>query len=260
MRKAHLPPPFLKSIRLLPERAGEGYPFDVPVLRARPFEIELTRAITFLVGENGTGKSTLMEAVAGQCGFNLGGGSRDNRYETHTPASALANALRLSWLPKVTNGFFLRAESFFNFATYLESTEPAAREPWKAYGGRPLHEVSHGESLLALFRHRLGSRQRALYLLDEPEAALSPNRQLVFLELLRRLELSEMAQLMIATHSPILLAYPGATLLSLDGGQVHEVSYEKTEHYRVTRSFLLEPDTHLAEIFERAEQAEDDAS
>jgi predicted ATPase len=185
-RTANLPPPFLKEVRLREERIEEGWPFDLPILQERPFEIAFTRPITFLVGENGTGKSTLIEAIARHCGFNLGGGSRHNTYDHHTPEPALAAALRLSWLPKVTNGFFLRSESFFNFASYLETTEPEVDEPWKNYGGRPLHEVSHGQSMVALFANRLRTRDRAFYLLDEPEAALSPTRQLVFLELLRR--------------------------------------------------------------------------
>lgn len=252
MRKASLPPPFLKSIRLLPERRGEGYPFDLPILRDDSFAIELTRTITFFVGENGSGKSTLIEAIAQQCGFNLGGGG-GYAYDGQTPAQPLADALRLSWLPKVTNGFFLRAESFFNFGTFIDylarEVDPGALGP---YGGKSLHARSHGEAFLALFQGRLGGRHRALYILDEPEAALSPNRQLAFLELLRRWELSQMAQFIIATHSPILLAYPGATLLSLDGGRIHEVRYGETEHYRVTRDFLLDPDSHLADIFERA--------
>jgi predicted ATPase len=255
--KSGLPPPFLKEVRLREERLGEGYPFDLPILRERPWEIRFTRPITFFVGENGTGKSTLIEAIAQHCGFNLGGGG-GYAYESHTPSQPLADALRLAWLPKVTNGYFLRAESFFNVASFLEEVAHYASDPWGIYGGKPLHQLSHGQALLALFKGRLGSRRRSFYILDEPEAALSPTRQLAFLALLRRWELSGMAQFIVATHSPVLLAYPGATLISLDGGRLHEVRFKDTEHYRVTRDFLVDPDTHLAEIFERADHPLDD--
>jgi predicted ATPase len=255
-RRGSLPPPFLKELRLREEKIGEGYPFDLPILRERPFEVRFTTPITFLVGENGSGKSTLIEAIAQHCGFNLGGGG-GYAYNSRAKAQPLADALRLSWLPKVTNGFFLRAESFFNFGIYLEDLEKEGiPDVWGAWGGKPLQERSHGEALLAAFRNRLWTRRPCFYILDEPEAALSPTRQLMFLELLRRWELSGMAQFVIATHAPILLAYPGATLLSLDGGRIHEVRFRETEHYRVTRDFLLDPDTQLAEIFERAEASE----
>ena len=255
MRKSDLKAPFLKKLILLSEKSvHQGYPFDLAIFRDRRFELTFDRPITLFVGENGTGKSTVLEAIARHCGFNLGGGSRDHHYENAPPAMELADALRLSWLPKVTNGFFLRAESFFNFASYID----AMAHEWPAdiarsYGSRPLHGQSHGESLLALFSNRFGSDRRSVYLLDEPEAALSPKRQLEFLAMLDEWHRSGKAQFIIATHSPIILSYPNATLLSFDGGAIHETRFEDTEHYRVTRSFLLDPAAHLAALFAAAE-------
>jgi len=241
--------PFLKKVSLLPERAGgEGFPFDLPILGGGRFELSFDLPVTFFVGENGTGKSTVLEAIAAQCGFDPGGGSQQHRYGGATPVNELARALRLSWLPKVTSGFYLRAESFFNFASYIDE----AGNP-QFWGDRSLHGQSHGESFLTLFRHRFTGERRSLYLLDEPEAALSPRRQIEFLGLLRQWERTGNAQFIIATHSPIILSYPNAHLFSFDGGTVHATRFEDTEHYRVTRSFLLDPAAHLAALFAAAE-------
>jgi len=168
MRKSNLKAPFLKRLTLLSERTeADSYPFNLPVLDAGRLDLAFDRAITFSIGANGTAKSTLLEAIAQQCGFNLGGGSRDHRFGGTPRDMPLAEALRLSWLPKVTEGFFLRAESFFNFASYIDEVSTLKR-----YGERRFHEQSHGQSFFALFRHRLGDDWRAIYLLDEPEAAL----------------------------------------------------------------------------------------
>lgn len=167
----------------------------------------------------------------------------------------LAAALRLSWLPKVTTGFFLRAESFFDFASYIDELGPEGQKP---YGGKSLHAQSHGQSFFALFENRLNHRRRpAIYLFDEPEAALSPQRQIEFLGLLRAWETSRMAQLIIATHSPIIMSYPGAALLSFDGGRIHPVDYRETDHYRVTRRFLMDPDSVLTQMFADDPQRDD---
>jgi predicted ATPase len=228
---------------LLPDKVDPGrYPFTIPALRDG-LDLELRSNVTFLVGENGSGKSTLLEAVATCCGFSPEGGGRDHSFATRAESVDLAAALRLSWLPKVTDGFFMRAESFFNFATYLDQVSTLER-----YGGRSFHEQSHGESFLALFTNRF---DRGIYILDEPEAALSPKRQLSFLKIVHDLEAAGRAQFLIASHSPILLAYPGATLLGLDGGPIREVRYDETEHYNLTKEFLASPERFLKHLFAR---------
>jgi predicted ATPase len=156
----------------------------------------------------------------------------------------LAAALRLSWLPKTSDGFFLRAESFFNFATYIDSESVPA-----FYGGTALHEQSHGQAFFAWFKYRFGVKRPSIYLLDEPEAALSPSRQMEFLRLLRSWELSGMAQFIIATHSPIIMSYPRATLLSFDSGSIREIAYTATDHYQITRNFLQDPERCLKALF-----------
>ena len=239
--KSGLKAPFLKRLALVwPKDGTDRFPFDLQVLEGGNLTIEFRRPIAILVGENGTGKSTLLEAMAGQIGFASRGGSRDHRFDK-TDQPSLANALRLSWLPKVPNGFFFRAESFFSFARYVDELAkewPAMRAD---YGGRPLHDQSHGESFLALFENRLGSNRRAVYLMDEPEAALSPARQIRFLRHLARAETSGNVQIIMATHSPILMGYPGAQLLSLDGGRLHETAPSETSNYRELQRFFADP-------------------
>jgi predicted ATPase len=253
---ANLESPFLKRIALLPEKTRDGYPFSLPIFKKRPFELAFDRPITFFVGDNGTGKSTLLEAIAKHCGFNLGGGSRDNAYATDAADMPLAEALRFSWLPKVTNGFFLRAESYFNFASYIEGLRaeghPAIFQTW---GDTGLHDQSHGPSLITLFRRRLGSERRAVYLLDEPEAALSPKRQLEFLALLHDWAESGNVQAIVVTHSPILMGFPDATLLSFDGGRIREVAYRDIDHYRLTLDFLADPEDGFARAVADAKEA-----
>ncbi|MFN0301315.1 MAG: AAA family ATPase [Burkholderiales bacterium] len=207
--------------------------------------------ITFFVGENGTGKSTLLEALAECCGFNPEGGNRDHHRATFADRSDLAQALRLSWAPKVTEGFFMRAESFYNFATYIEEVSDL-----RAYGGKSLHAQSHGESFLSLFENRF---EQGIYLLDEPEAALSPQRQLSFLRIIHDLETSGHAQFIIATHSPIILSYPGAVICSLDGDAIREITYHETDHYRLMRDFLNAPERYFKHLFDDRGDEEIDA-
>ncbi|WP_458125905.1 AAA family ATPase [Paenibacillus sp. Z3-2] len=233
---------YLRSVELLLSKIEnrDQYPFDIPSIRSLE-RLEFTNNITFFVGENGSGKSTLLEGIAHQCGFNTAGGGRNNTYETHASESSLGNYLRLAWLPKITNGFFMRSESFYQFASHVD--EMPASLPY--YGGRSLHEQSHGESFLNLFVNRFSSK--GIYLLDEPEAALSPARQLSLLRILH--DLSGTSQFIIATHSPILLGYPGAEILSFDDNHIQEVVYEDTDHYQITRSFLENRDRMLNELF-----------
>jgi predicted ATPase len=239
--------PFLKNIRTIPDLVDpKKYPFTIPVL-SHGINLEFSKNVTFLVGENGSGKSTILEAIAEGCGFNHSGGNRNHSYSSRDTASNLIDALRFSWMPKVTNGFFMRAESFFNFATYID--EIAADDPsiLEAYGGKSLHQQSHGESFLSLFVNHFS---RGIYILDEPEAALSPNRQLSFLALIHELETSGKAQFIIATHSPMLLSYPDAEIFSLDGDQMATIGYKETEHYRITKDFLDNPERFFHHLFD----------
>ncbi|HYL99092.1 MAG TPA: AAA family ATPase [Blastocatellia bacterium] len=239
--------PFLRSITTIKERVVPGrYPFNIPCL-AHGLNLNFTKNVTFLVGENGSGKSTILEAIAEKCGFSLTGGNRDHQYLLDRELTELATATRMSWNQKTVEGFFMRAETFFNFATYLEDIGSTFR----SYGGRSLHEQSHGESFLSLFANRFES---GLYILDEPEAALSPARQLSFLTILHDLETSGHAQFIIATHSAIILSYPDATILSLDGDRLSEIEYKETSHYKLTRDFLECPERFFRHLFAEPEQ------
>jgi predicted ATPase len=237
-----LAPPFLRRIELIPERWLEGqFPFTLPFLASGRFHLELTTAITVFVGENGTGKSTLLEAIAGNVGFNPEGGSRDHRFGDDAGSHALHEALRFSWLPKVGRGFFFRAETLFNFASYMTQV-----------GGDDdsLHALSHGEAFLAVLERRATSlRVPSLLLLDEPEAALSPVRQLALIRILENLRNQHRTQIIIATHSPILMSIPGATLLAFEH-RVRPTRLEETSHYRLYRAFLDAPAAFVARALE----------
>ncbi|MER2261815.1 MAG: AAA family ATPase [Psychrobacillus sp.] len=235
---------FLKKVMMRTDEniLRDEYPFTIPTIQNFR-ELELINNVTFFVGENGTGKSTLLEAIADQCEFNTAGGGRNNYYEVDAAESALGRYLKLSWMPKVTNGFFLRAETFYQFASHVTESESIG-----SYGGKSLHEQSHGESFLSLFLHRFNGR--AIYLLDEPEAALSPQRQLAFLRIMHDLIQEEDCQFIIATHSPIILGFPEATILSFDDGHIKEVEYEQTAHYQTTKYFLDHREKFLKELLE----------
>jgi predicted ATPase len=238
--------PFLHQVASVSERVdGTKYPFNIRAF-SRGIDLPFRSTVTFFVGENGSGKSTLLEAVAECCGFNPEGGSRDHHRAVMVDPSPLAQALRLSWRPKVTDGFFMRAESFYNFATYIQGVSDL-----RAYGGRSLHQQSHGESFLALFANRF---HQGIYILDEPEAALSPQRQLTFLKVIHDLATAGHAQFLIATHSPILLAYPGAVLFSLDGDAIQETDYRETQHFLITRDFLSSPERFFRHLFGEVEE------
>jgi len=241
--------PYLRRITSIAERVDPGrYPFNIAAF-SRGIDLTITSNVTFFVGENGSGKSTLLEAIAEDSGFNPQGGGRDHQVAGHRDRSDLASALQLSWSLKVTDGFFMRAESFYNFATYIEESG----SKFERYGGRRLHDQSHGESFLALFSNRF---DRGIYILDEPEAALSPQRQLSLLSIIHQLETTGRAQFLVSTHSPIILAYPGAILLSLDGKEIRQVQYTDTDHYRVTKQFLASPERYFRHLF--SERSEDD--
>ena len=213
------------------------YPFSIPAVQGLG-GLELS-TVTYFIGENGSGKSSILEAIAVVCGFNAEGGTLNFSFATRRSESVLHRHIRLArGLSRPRTGFFLRAESFFNLATEIEHLDavPAPGPPIIAsYGGKSLHEQSHGESFLALLKHRFGPS--GLYILDEPEAALSPSRQLALL--VRMHELVEQgSQFLIATHAPLVLAYPGATIYQLDDQGIRPVEYDQTEHVQLTRDFL----------------------
>ncbi len=239
---------FLSRISV-PPVDEQSYLSHIPSLRAG-LELELKSNVTFLVGENGSGKSTLLEGIAEQCGFSLRGGNRNHNrntgYRFEGYESPLARYVRLTWTPyRVYDGFFMRAESFFNFASYIDELAEDDHRILSAYGGRSLHEQSHGESFLALFNNQFES---GIYLLDEPEAALSPARILAFISVIHELETSRRAQFIIATHSPMLICYPGAVIYQFDERGVRETTYENTEHYSLTKSFLDNPSLYLRHL------------
>jgi predicted ATPase len=229
----------------------DRYPFSLAAVRSLDY-LELHPKVTFFVGENGSGKSTLLEAIALSMGFNPEGGTKNFRFGTRTSHSSLYEYLRVSkGVKRPRDGFFLRAESFFNVATEIEKldAEPASGPPIvDSYGGRSLHEQSHGESFLALLMNRFGGN--GLYMLDEPEAALSPQRQLAALSRMHDLVL-DASQFIIATHSPILMAYPDAWIYQFSNDGVSRIAYEDTEHYQITRSFVSNPERMLRKLFER---------
>ncbi len=223
----------------------DRYPFSLSAVRSLE-TLELHPKMTFFVGENGSGKSTLLEAIAVSMGFNPEGGTKNFNFGTRASHSVLDEYLRVAkGVRRPKDGFFLRAESFFNVATEIENldAEPSLGPPiLPSYGGHSLHEQSHGESFLALLMNRFGGK--GLYLLDEPEAALSPQRQLAALARLHDLVLDE-SQFIIATHSPILMAYPDAWIYQFATDGITRVSYEETEHFQVMRSFLANPERML---------------
>jgi predicted ATPase len=225
-------PRYIREVVLLRKEVPsfDRYPFNLPAIRHLDC-LALHSGVTFLVGENGSGKSTLLEAIAVRWGFNAEGGTRNFNFSTRASHSELADVIRLvSGVKQPVDGFFLRAESLYNVATEIENLGVQSY-----YGGVSLHEQSHGESFFALFMNRFGGR--GLYLLDEPEAALSPMRQMTFLTRMHWL-IKAKCQFIIATHSPIIMAYPDAKIIQLSADGLAEVAYEDTEHYFITKQFL----------------------
>jgi predicted ATPase len=238
--------PFLTKAQTIETKFPNRYPFTVKSI-ASGFDINFKSNVTFLVGENGSGKSTILEAIADLIGFNLSGGTKNSNYKFHNTESDLSAFMRLAWKSKVSQGFFMRAETFFNFATYMDqlAEENKNIDVYGGYGGKSLHHQSHGESFLALFQNL---PSKGIYILDEPEAALSPQRQLTFLAIIHQLEQSGNAQFIIATHSPILLSYPKAIVLNLDDN-LEEIDYKETEHFKLTKGFLNNPDSYFRHLF-----------
>jgi predicted ATPase len=240
-RPINLPAPYLRRLWLDPSRIADraAYPFCLPFL-GDDFELGFDRPITIIVGENGTGKSTLLEGIAVLAGYDEAGGGKGYMPVDHSNAiekmgGALSKALRASWLPKISNGWFFRAESFFSVARYLDE---AAREP---LSGPPPDFLSHshGEGFLRFFEERC--QRQGIFIFDEPESALSPARQIEFLKLMRRMEQSTICQIVMATHSPMLMAYPNARLLRLTKYGLEPVTVDQTDHFKVMREFCDDP-------------------
>ncbi len=231
---------YLRSVQLLRDRVEDfnQYPFSLDVIRQLD-SIELHPKVTFIIGENGTGKSTLLEAIAIAWGFNPEGGSMNFRFNTRSSHSDLYKYIRLSKsYRRPKDGYFLRAETFYNVASNIDQLdeEPGFGPPIKnSYGGKSLHKQSHGESFFSLITHRFSGH--GLYILDEPEAALSPTRQMAMLSMMNRL-IQKDSQFIISTHSPIILSYPKSLIYEIVGGELKITDYEKTEHYTITKHYL----------------------
>lgn len=214
------------------------YPFSLPVLRNLQ-NLTFHPEVTFIIGENGTGKSSLLEAIAAAWGFNPEGGTRNFNFSTRSSHSELYKYIRLAKsFRRPKDGFFLRAESFYNVASNIDELdeEPALAPPIKnSYGGKSLHHQSHGESFFSLMVNRFSGN--GLYILDEPEAALSPTRQMAMISRIHEL-VQKRSQFIIATHSPIIMAYPHSTILEISNGILKTMNYEDTEHFTVTKDFL----------------------
>ena len=238
------PVAFVRSVEVVPREGSDrdAYPLGLPALRGVR-SLPLDPRVTIFVGENGSGKSTLVEGIAVAAGFNAEGGSINFNFATTPHRPELADHLRLvrgaRW-PRT--GFFLRAESFFNVATRIDEIDPRLIE---AYGGTSLHLRSHGESFLALAKHRFG--RDGLYILDEPEAALSPQGCIALLLRMHDL-VGEGSQFILATHSPLLMAYPKATIYLLTEEGPRRAAYEDLDHVRLTRDFLAEPARFLEHL------------
>ncbi len=242
---------YISSVRLSLPVDEESYLHKLPVVRhlARMGELPFSKAVTFLVGENGTGKSTLLEAIAVAYGFNAEGGTRNFSFSTSATHSELFRHLTLSKSAYPKDGFFLRAESFYNTASYIDEVyeDEFKRKVGTSYGERSLHAQSHGESFLALVENRFAGN--GIYLLDEPESALSPSRLMSLMVHIHALTEQD-CQFIIATHSPILMTYPGAEVYRLSEDGICSVDYRQTEHYQLTRRFLENPERMLHYLLE----------
>ncbi len=247
--------PFLQTLSLNPDGDEDVFPFDIPAVQALSEEmLRFHPKVTFLVGENGSGKSTILEGIADRWGYEREGGGRNNNLYAKAPWSELGPSMFINRKPGCNpmDGFFLRAESFFNYANYIDELEQGefTGNGYFSYGGKSLHAQSHGESFLTLFKERFHGD--GVYILDEPEAALSPQRQLAFLVRMHDL-INDNSQFIIATHSPILLGYPESTIYQLDENGIQQITYEESQPYQITQRFLSNRDGMLARLLEEDE-------
>lgn len=245
-RDTNLPAPFLKRLTLIADRMGERttYPMNLPWLDPDRFELAFETPVTIIVGENGSGKSTLIEGIAALAGYDEAGGGKGYMPVDHSKAldvsgAEMADALRAAWLPKVTDGWFFRAESFFSVARHLDDMATT-------YGGAPPDFLSHshGEGFIRFFEERMA--RQGIYFMDEPESALSPQRQCDLLCVLAGIQERATAQVIMATHSPILMAVPGATVLEMTRLGPEPVALEDTAHFKIYRDFVTDPAAFVA--------------
>lgn len=243
-RISNLPPPYLRRVWLdvADVKDMSAYPFCLPFL-SKGFDLHFEAPITIVVGENGSGKSTLLEGIAALAGYDEAGGGKGYRPVDHSravevPGGTLSDALRASWLPRITNGWFFKAETFFSVARYLDvaAIEAEAAPP-------DFLSHSHGEGFLRFFEERCN--RQGIFIFDEPESALSPSRQIMFLKLLQRMERSRICQVIMATHAPILMACPGARLLRFSKYELTPTTLEETDHFRLLRDFCEDPATFV---------------
>jgi len=251
-----LRPPYLAGVRVVEERlpSTDQHPYNLPFLQT--LDLTIDSAVTVFVGENGSGKSTLLEAIAALSRLPVSGGSRSDLGATHAPdgVSALAAVLRPTFHSRPKDGYFLRAEFQSHFASLLDAraADPEFSRhgnPYASYGGRSLHARSHGEAFLSVMQNRF---RHGLFLLDEPEAALSPQRQLALLTLMHRLVEAGHSQFVVATHSPILMTFPGAQLLSFDDPALPRVRLEDTTHFEITKGVLESPGRYWKHLLDHS--------
>lgn len=251
-RQVNLPAPYLRRVWIDRTQVDDRtqYPFCLPLFKDE-FEISFTAPITIFVGENGVGKSTIIEGIAALAGYDEAGGGKGYRPVDHSDAietggGELSRMLRAAWRPKITTGWFFKAESFFSVARYLDNAAITSGDPSAIPPDFLSH--SHGEGFLRFFEERC--RRQGIYFFDEPESALSPSRQLEFLKLLRRMEESSICQVIMATHSPLLMAYPGAELVRITKHALEAVTLDETDHFRLMREFCINPQHFIGNVLD----------
>ncbi len=235
---------YLRSVVLEVKTAPKTeFPFTLPLFQ-KDWQLELSTPITFILGDNGTGKSTFLENLAYNIGFNILGGSEDHFYKNEEvfDSALLSNYIKLTWNEKIKKGFFFRAENFLNFSSYIDEVAKEKPSTYLGYGGKSLQKVSHGESFLELFKNKF--RKTGIFLLDEPEAALSPERQLSLISILNTASKNG-CQFIISTHSPLLIAVPNAKIYEIEDGELVEKSFEDTKQFFLYKTFINNPERYL---------------
>lgn len=239
---------YLKSLNIENLNNKDEYPFNLPLFKTNK-SVLFNKPITFITGDNGSGKSTLLENLAVKVGFNITGGNKNHSYQNHGVNDNLdiANCMQLTWNIKTCEGFFFRAESFFDFVKYIDKlAEDNGNYVFSPYGGKSLQNQSHGESFLSLFQNKFN---KGLFILDEPEAALSPEKQLALLNVLNNLASTDKCQFIIATHSPILIACPNSETYEITNGNLIKTDYKSTKQFQFYKDFINSPERFLKYLF-----------